>query len=481
MMFEPFKPKHSGTTEPKEILLFGNPPRKSKKAKEEQRKSTVLNSYIQPLPTKITSLQGKRPYFVFVDEAATIDEMNVTDFWATTKQALALGMKKIIGKISMPCTLEDMKENAGERYYKLWVDSNPKELTPNGRTKSGFKRYLKPYWEGLEGFVDEYGFDKEEEAKEYVEAEIEAADPAEKIKLRRQFPRNEKDAFAITFGEAIEEDCKLILQEALTKIKDGLFPAQPCQIFESDGEVKIKNVSPGAEVLWLYEEPHDGVDYVIGIDGTATDKASSGEKTKNAKSEFAITVTKKLEIGQRSYCEVACVSKIPTRREDMFRMAYHLWIYYNKFNRCKVMAEANAGTASPLDAYFTNRGCKRALMHEPKYPGTDIKEWLNRTGFTRTGTMKSVQLDLLNQQIRLHGHHFRSKALVESILSVGKENADLADSFQAAIVGWGDFGNVQMKKDRARDNYMKMRGSRKFDPSTGKWIVEMPKEELIEE
>lgn len=475
VMFEPFRPKHSGTTEPRELLLFGNPPKKSKKSKEEQRKSTVLDSYIQPLPTKVTALQGKRPFFTFVDEAATIDEMNVLDFWSTSKQALALGMKKIIGKISMPCTLEDMKETAGERYYRLWVDSNSKELTPNGRTKSGLKRYLKPYWEGLEGFVDEYGFDKEEEAKSYVEAEIDAAEPAERIKLRRQFPRDENDAFAITFGDAIEEDCKLILQEMLAANKDGMFEAQPCEIYEIGGEVKIKNVKPSSECLWIIEEPHDGVEYIIGIDGTATDKKSSGEKTADAKSEFAIVVTKKVEIGARCYCEVAYVSKVPTRREDMFRMAYHLWIYYNKYGKCKVMAEANASVSSPLDAYFSNRGAKKGLMYEPKYVGTDSREVLNRTGFVKTATMKATLVDLLNIQIRLHGHHFRGRALIENILKVGKENADLADAFQAAMVGWGNFGNVEMKKERARDNYVKMRGTRTFDQATGRWKVETPK------
>lgn len=481
VMFEPFRPKHSGTTEPREILLFGNPPKKSKKAKEEARTEGVLNSFIRPLPTKITAAQGKKPFRIFVDEAATIDGMNVLDFWTTTKQALALGMKKIIGKISMPCTLEDMKPNAGERYLKLWINSSKKHLSANGRTTSGLYRYLKPYWEGLEGFVDEWGFDMKEEAIAYVEAEIEGAvDDAERVKLRRQFPRNENDAFNIVRGESIEEDVRLILEEVLSLSKLGNFDMQPCEIFEFDGDVKIKNVEARKDCLYIIEEPREGVEYIIGIDGTATDLVSQGKDTADKRSEFAIVVTKKLEFGQRSYCEVALISKMPNRREDMYRTAFLLWKYYNKYNKCLVMAEGNAGNASPLDAFFTNRGAKRALMRELKYIGTDIKEYKNHTGFVRTGTVKSTQLDLLNICGRLHGTHLRHPALIENILQVGRDNTDLADAFMAAMVGWGNFGNIEYKKEVVTDRYAKMRQIRTFDQKKGRWEnKELPIREII--
>lgn len=481
VMFEPFQPRHSGTTEPREILNFGNPPRKSKKGKEAAKETSPLNSYINFLPTKVTALQGKRPKRTFIDEAATIDQMNLLDFWTTSKQALALGMKKIVGKVAMPCTLEEMKDNAGVRYYELWKRSDHRKRNQNGRTESGLIRAFKPYWEGLEGFIDEFGFDKVDEAKAYVENEMASAEPHERMKLRRQFPSTEAEAFNINYGGALEDDVLNILKDVLTMSNSNAFKEQPCEIYEVNGEVKIKNVSPKPDALWILEEPHEGVDYVIGIDGTATDKESGGKAT-DERSEFAIVVTKKLELNGRSYCDVAYISKTPNRKEDMFRIAHQLWIYYNKFGRCKVMAEGNAGNASPIHAYFANRGAKFALMNEPKYVGTDNPEVLNRTGFVRTGTMKAIQLDLLNIAIRLHGHHLRGRRVIENLLKVGTGNTDLADAFMAALVGWKNFGNIEAKKERS-NTYQKMRGKRRFDQAKGKWVIEkeQPEEEFIEE
>jgi hypothetical protein len=198
-------------------------------------------------------------------------------------------------------------------------------------------------------------------------------------------------------------------------------------------------------------------------------KASSGTDPKNKKSDFAIVVTKKLKIGQRSYCEVAYISRIPVNKDDMFRIAYYLYRYYNVFGNCKVSPEANAGNISPIFSYFTNRGAKRALIQEPKYVGTDSKEVMARYGFVRTGKMKEAQIYLLNIQIRLYGHHFRSKRLIENIIKTGVENTDLSDSFQSAIVGWGNFGNIEHKETVNNNRYQQLRANREFNQKTGKW------------
>jgi hypothetical protein len=454
--------------------VFSRPPRSSKKERIKQKEQTFLNNIIGTRSTKVAALQGKKPFYTFLDEGATIDEMDLTKFWSTSKQALALGGgKKIIGKVMMPCTLEEMNPKSGERYYTLWKQSNVNQLTLNGRTSSGLIRYLKPYWEGLEGFIDEWGFDLKDSAISFVENEyqsfLEKGELDEAVRYRRQFPRNANDAFNIETGTGIEEDCKMILQDVLEKANDGLFPERPCEIYEVDGEIRTRTVKPTKDCLYIIEEPEENTEYVIGIDGTATDKASSGTDPKNKKSDFAIVVTKKLKIGQRSYCEVAYISRIPVNKDDMFRIAYYLYRYYNVFGNCKVSPEANAGNISPIFSYFTNRGAKRALIQEPKYVGTDSKEVMARYGFVRTGKMKEAQIYLLNIQIRLYGHHFRSKRLIENIIKTGVENTDLSDAFQAAIVGWGNFGNIEHKETVNNNRYQQLRANREFNQKTGKW------------
>lgn len=482
VMFEPFKPKHAGTTAPEKELNFGKPPRKSVKSKQRQSTQKYLKSIISPRKTKVSALQGKKPYYTFVDEAATIDEMNVGKFWSTSKQALALGGGKIIiGKVMMPCTLEEMKDNAGKIYHELWGKSD-NTIKINNRTTSGLIRYLKPYWEGLEGFIDEYGFDKEEEAKLWVESTyqqlLDNGERDDAVTYRRQFPRNEKDAFNIAVGKTLEEDCLNILQDVLDKCAEI---GQACEIYEIDGEVRIKNIKPHEDALYIIEEPHPNVEYIIGLDGTATDEDSSGKDTTGKRSKFGIVVTKKLEIGKRSYCDVAYIAKYPKKREEMYRISYYLWVYYNKYGKCKVMPEANGGTSSPVTATFTNRGAKRALMYEPKYVGTDIKEFKNRLGFVRTGDMKDLQFENLNMCIRLHGHHFRGKAFIQDVMKTGDTNTDLSDAFQAAMVGWGNFGNIELKKERKSSSYLEMRGKRTFNQATGKWDIKMSIKEKEEE
>jgi hypothetical protein len=287
------------------------------------------------------------------------------------------------------------------------------------------------------------------------------------------------DAFNIDNGDSLEEDVINILKEVLTMSESGAFKEQPCDIYEVNGEIKIKNIPPRPDALFIIEEPHENVDYIIGIDGTATDKDSGGTAT-DERSEFAVVVTKKLEIGGRSYCDAAYISKTPNKKEDLFRIIYQLWMYYNKFGKCRVMMEANAGNQSPITSYFTNRGARYALLHEQKYVGTDNPEVLNRVGFVRTGTMKATQLALLNIAIRQHGHHLRGERLIKNLLKIGNGNTDLADAYMAAIVAWKDFGNLDEKK-RNKDNYQKMRGKRFFDQKTGKWVIEKPQLEEVED
>ena len=61
-----------------------------------------------------------------------------------------------------------MDKKGADGYHKPWKKSNYDERDANGRTKSGLYRYLKPYYKGREGCIDEYGNDIIEKAIKFT-------------------------------------------------------------------------------------------------------------------------------------------------------------------------------------------------------------------------------------------------------------------------------------------------------------------------
>jgi len=106
MLPELMKPVDSGETNPKTQLDFSEPGKSSKKGVKKKYKR-VLNNQITYRPTIPSAYQGKRPRKIFLDEPPTIEEMDILEWWTTVREQLRLG-NKILGKASMPATVETM-------------------------------------------------------------------------------------------------------------------------------------------------------------------------------------------------------------------------------------------------------------------------------------------------------------------------------------------------------------------------------------
>ena len=185
----------------------------------------------------------------------------------------------------------------------------------------------------------------------------------------------------------------------------------------------------------------------MGVDGTGTDKETRTNTTQ--KSKFAITVTKMFEgVDKLNYCDVACFSVLPDKTDDMYQVAYLLAMRYNIYDEFLALPEGNMGQAPAIVSYFDNRGAKKLLAKQPKYLGTDSKETQNRYCFYRNGEVMDQQVKLLNRHGRIYGRNMRDKFLIRDILRTGIDNTDLSDSFQAAILLWGDFAPDKVKKVR---------------------------------
>lgn len=405
----------------------------------------ALNNVIDHRPTLVSAYQGKRPRQIFIDEPGSIEEMDLIEWWSTVKQQLALGTKAF-GKAFLPTTLESMTPRGAASFQKIWIASDPSKLDGNGRTESGLYRYFKPQYYGREDFIDEYGNDLIDEAKKFRANELANASEGGKRKIKRQYPETEEEAFDVDFGGGIDADCAEILKARLKELRLEQPPIYRATLFEFNGELRFeytKIPKPDREiddpVVRIFEQPKKGVEYRIGVDGTATDKETSANQSK--KSKYSITVTKLNDPDQnaKSYCDVAEYVIRPERMEECYRVTSLLVKLYNIDNKAKILPEGNAGNAAPIVGFFRNKSMLQTMLKQPKYAGTDSREVFDRYCFYRDANVRRTQLDLLNIAIRMYGHNLNSERLILDLLKIGKENTDLADSFQASLYSWGGF------------------------------------------
>lgn len=195
MIHPKFRPV-SDDPDPKTILRFAEPITKKKKEQVEYKEA--LNSWIDYQESRASAYQGKRLYRVGIDEPGSMENMDLTEWWKTTKKCLTLGIK-IWGKAMLPTTLESMKRKGGTSFRDMWYESDYNKKDENGRTQSGLYRYFKAGYLGLEGFVDEYGNDVvdangEYEAKKYLLRERKGASPSQLDTLKRQYPFTPEEA-----------------------------------------------------------------------------------------------------------------------------------------------------------------------------------------------------------------------------------------------------------------------------------------------
>lgn len=190
-----FKPINDDP-DPKTILKFKEPVTKTKKTQHVSK--YAINSWIDYEESKASAYQGKKLFRILLDEPGSMENMSLKDWWTTTKQCLAVG-NKIIGKCSLPTTLEQATRKGFGDYTILWKSSDYNKKDANGRTQSGLLRYFKPGYMGVEGFIDEYGNDLLDtdgipKAKKWLENQFAAADQHTLKTLKRQFPFTEAEA-----------------------------------------------------------------------------------------------------------------------------------------------------------------------------------------------------------------------------------------------------------------------------------------------
>jgi hypothetical protein len=101
---------------------------------------------------------GDKLHVALFDEEGKTEGGDIFERWSVNKLAMSLGGgSEIIGWSMHPSTVEEM-DDGGIEYMKLCSQSKFYERQPNGQTLSGLFELFIPAQDGLEGFVDRWGY-----------------------------------------------------------------------------------------------------------------------------------------------------------------------------------------------------------------------------------------------------------------------------------------------------------------------------------
>lgn len=219
------KPQLESKDRPKKVISFKAPTQAVTSKNLFTKKRLSLESRVDYRATTKNAYDGRKPKFLFIDESAKWEDTSFDEFWQIHKTCLVLG-GRVNGKAYIPTTCNEMELSGGKEFKSIWDDSSTAEKSGNNRTKSGLYRIFFPAYDGLEGFIDEYGFSVIDEptkeqaeflleefinnggraenynpigAKQFILNERKALenDPAKLWEYMRQFPFSEAEAFFI--------------------------------------------------------------------------------------------------------------------------------------------------------------------------------------------------------------------------------------------------------------------------------------------
>ena len=196
------KPIDEGESNPKSALRFFEPGKRSTKAQKKEY-TTALNSWIDYAATVKTAYDGQKLKTYIFDEAAKAENVDVEECWNVVRFCLLNG-SRIIGKALITTTVEDGDSfEASVQYKNIWDKSNPNERLESNKTQSGLWRYFNPAYMGYYGedditgvsFIDEYGYSRQELAKDYILRNRQGLDDRQLASEKRKLPLTVEEAF----------------------------------------------------------------------------------------------------------------------------------------------------------------------------------------------------------------------------------------------------------------------------------------------
>ncbi|GAG49611.1 unnamed protein product, partial [marine sediment metagenome] len=151
-----YQPIIAGTDNPKTMLEFDKPGERITKSSKRVKRSEALESKLEWKNTAENSFDSYKLKIFIPDEGGKWDEVDVRQNWRVVRPTLTQG-RKITGKAFYPSTVNEMSRKGGANFKDMHSDSDPNDRNLNDQTISGLYRYFTPAFDGMEGFIDEFG------------------------------------------------------------------------------------------------------------------------------------------------------------------------------------------------------------------------------------------------------------------------------------------------------------------------------------
>lgn len=254
----------------------------TRKAKKDKKKGQLysdslgLESLIDFQPTDLSSYDSGRLTELLLDEGAKFPkEVPINEYWPIVKKVLMEGAMKV-GFALLPSTT-NRGENGGTGFRVLWDQS---DHTKSQKTGTGLYRYFSPGYDGLEGFIDEYGMsiiDKPTtEQVAWMRRRYKADDEMcelgarEWLKLQRSritdqamlrkeildFPFSEKEAF--DFGDESNIYNVSLLSDQKEYLNERRLKYRSIRFYEnSDGKVEAADDPNGPWKILYFPKEHE--------------------------------------------------------------------------------------------------------------------------------------------------------------------------------------------------------------------------------
>lgn len=297
---------------------------------------------------------------------------------------------------------------------------------------------------------EETGVSDEKAGIEWVMKEREKLDKLEdKTDLKafiKNYPLTLDEIFELGQGARFEDDVADKINEQVKVVLKSKELPRNCTFTELGGEIII-NPSVKDTPIKILEQAKPDVDYYVVIDGTATSKQSGADDG----SEIAAVVNKMFDPDQsalvKNYCPVLTYNERPKSLEQSYRKIIEIIKHYNKFGRCKVMAEGNAGTAEHFGASLVKEGLQKVIMPRKDLSGKS-KDNKNKWFVYRTVDVMDWQYRQANVFLRKYISGFMFLGLLRNMQLPRDRNADLLDAWLMFLVAIGaDFDKPVVKKE----------------------------------
>lgn len=429
--------------------------------------STTDNIDFGVKPTKLSGIQGKKLKRASLDEFASLekkDEMSLSNWHSKAlAQATEDSGSRVIGKIWLIATAENIDSDSLEEAQEIWDFSAPNKKDANGFTPSGLKRMFIPFYLGGRGeeMLDEYGEPRIEKAIEFWENKMNGLTDRGKQMYAHQNPRTIADVFNIDTDGGFDPDVIETLKKREIVLRSTPQPKYKISKNGETGEIEVRPMAKGEKeddfTVEILEHPLEHHIYRIGLDGTSSDMTSTnknvsgGEKGK-LKSKYCVAVIR--ITGDDAYTDVANIFTRPERRPMVEKAALYLCMYYNKFGNCRVYMERNAGAGSTITDLFNSAGQGKMLIKQMTAHMTDKlqEKNSNAAGIYMDSNNKAYRKSIQNKFLGLYGHRVKSLRGIQDLLKNDASNADFRDAHGVGTMACGNFDpeNKQQKKEDKR-------------------------------